>query len=316
MKPNDKNKVAQVLAGMLGVDKAESMSPDQAVNTGLRSIKNKRMTPELSSIIKKMLKLADEVGIKVDKSLVPHSLQEVAGDSPITGLGSNVEQRSTGVISFKNYIKKKPASQFDHIDDQEQTETGSKLHPEDDEEDDQMRRRKVEYKISEEKDHDEELDDEELEDIVDDVDDEEDILDAYDHDEIDIIDDETGEVVDDEPLDEAVLLEVLSRAERIRARLRLLRTQAKRNRKLKIALHKKSDNKTIKKRARRLAVALLKKRIMKKSPGQLTIAEKERVEAIIKKRKKTIDRLAMRLMSKIRKIEDQRLSHPKATKNE
>ena len=59
---------------------------------------------------------------------------------------------------------------------------------------------------------------------------------------------------------EEVINEVLSRMERIRAKTRFARTQAKRERRTKIALKSRSDNTTINKRARRLAINLMKQR--------------------------------------------------------
>jgi hypothetical protein len=47
IRSSDKIKVARVIADMLGVENAETMSPEQAISQGLRKIKNKRMTPEL-----------------------------------------------------------------------------------------------------------------------------------------------------------------------------------------------------------------------------------------------------------------------------
>ena len=42
--------------------------------------------------------------------------------------------------------------------------------------------------------------------------------------------------------------------------------------------------------------------------------EKERIERTIQKRKKVIDRMALKLAPRIRKIENDRLSHKKVTK--
>ena len=75
-----------------------------------------------------------------------------------------------------------------------------------------------------------------------------------------------------------------------------------------------SDSKTINSRARRLAISTIKKRLAKKPLDKLTVGEKERIERIIQKRKKVIDRLALRMAPKVRKIETDRLSHKKYTK--
>lgn len=385
IKSTDKIKVARVIADMLGVEKADKMSPEQAINVALRNVKNKRMTPELASVLRKMLSLANEVGIKVDNSLLPNTIKEGAIEAdtgsvlnggvditmPITSSGETKGMR------FKQYMKKKTAPQMDNYDEDQHTETGSSLD-DDKKDDDQLRRRKADYitteetsieedlasadykvsksgrkyrahhitfknsksgaKLADDPDNEDEdniviressdedefddrieddledIDDGDLDDMADEVDDEEDIIDVYDEDELSIVDAETGEIDDEEELDEQALCEVMSRVERMRAKFRMLKTKGKRMRKLQIALKKRSDTKTLVRRARKLAVQLLKKRILKKNPSNLTIAEKERVEKIIEKRKKFIDRLAMRLLPKVRKIENDRLTHQKVTK--
>lgn len=153
--------------------------------------------------------------------------------------------------------------------------------------------------------------DEELDKIVDNLSDDN-ILDAYEDEELSIVDDDTGEHVSD--LKEETLNEVLSRMERIKAKVRFARTQSKRERKLKIALKARSSSKVINKRARRLAIEAMKKRIAKRPLDTLSVAEKERIEAIVQRRKAVINRLAMKMVPKIRKIENDRLSHKVYTK--
>lgn len=396
IKTTDKTKVARVIADMLSVENADKLSPEQAINNGLRSIKNKRMTPELVSVLKKMLGLANEVGIKVDHALISSVMKEETlnetwvsqkshpdgpgkgqylGDlnndehkesikyhekaikskgtksekanhirtkmhhedalrswsrrnikegaievdsgsvmnggvdvvAPITSSGTSSEKR----LRFKDHVKKKTAVHMDNYEDDQYTKVGSSLDNDKLEDDDHLRRRKVAYKMDEETEIDD-ITDEDLDKLADEIEDEEDILDVYDEDELVIIDTETGEEEKVEELDEQALLEVLSRVERMRAKFRLIRTKSKRQRRLQIALKKRSDTKTLMRRARKLAIKLLKKRLLKKDPTKLTIAEKERVEKMIAGRKKAIDRLAMRLLSKVRKIENDRLSHNKS----
>lgn len=103
--------------------------------------------------------------------------------------------------------------------------------------------------------------------------------------------------------------EVMTRTQRLKARMRFLRTKSKRQRKLQIALRKRSDNATIARRARRLAIEQIKVRMMRKPISEMTVSEKERIERILAKRKPLIDRLALRLAPKIRRIETERLSH-------
>jgi len=248
--PADKIKVARIIASSLGVVDAEEKSgAETMVNTALRSIKNKRLTPEAWKIIANMLNMAKDAGIKYDEKIVATFVKE------------------------------------DTVEEELQT-------PEEDLEQS-------------------ELSDEEIEKMIGDLK-EDDYLEAYDDEEFGIVDEETGEYVDE--LKEDVILEVLSRAERIKAKTRFARTQAKRERRTRIALKSRSNSKTINKRARRMAINMMKTRLTKKAPGTLTTGEKERVERMIAKRKVAIDRIAMKMVPRVRKIENDRLVHKSYTK--
>ena len=165
---------------------------------------------------------------------------------------------------------------------------------------------------------DEEPSDEELDHYMNHISDDE-IMDLYDDEELAIVDDETGEELEadedeEKKLEESTLMEVLSRVERMKARARIRRTKAKRERATKIALKRYSDTKTINKRSRRLAIKLMKKRLTRgRDPSKLSVGEKERIERIIERRKSVIGRIAMRLAPRVRKVEKARLSHTKYT---
>lgn len=385
IRQSDKVKVARVIADMLGVEKAESMSPDAAVNAGLRAIKNKRMTPELSSVLRKMLTLATDVGIKVDHNMIPKTIKEAA-DEPSPEVNPKTNYNMAGdILRLKDYIRlMNPTSKVGHSiqpdkpgpeDEQlrrrkvayktEQVEMGEdlatadykvnpetgrkhragrinfansgmkdKLEPEDDtKQEETVTEAKATYcgrcgtthvppsqggtcpALKEEKDeHD--IDDDELDKMANEVDHEDDILHVYDDDELAIIDPETGEEVeeDEDDINEEALNEVLSRSERMRSRIRFMRTKSKRSRRLQLVLKRRSDSKTINKRSRRLAIKMIKERIVKKPLSQMTVSEKERVERMLEKRKALIDRLAMRLAPRVRRIESDRLTHKKTTK--
>ncbi len=106
------------------------------------------------------------------------------------------------------------------------------------------------------------------------------IIYAYDEDELGIIDDETGEELEadeeeEKKLEESTLMEVLSRIERMKAKARIRRTKAKRERATKIALKRYSNTATINKRARRLAIKLMKKRLTRgRDVSKLSVGEK------------------------------------------
>ena len=141
---------------------------------------------------------------------------------------------------------------------------------------------------------------------------------VYDDDEVVEIDDETGEEIeqdeDDIKIDEQ-LHEVLSRMQRIKAKQRLRRTSAKRKRSTKIALRKFSSSAIINKRARRAAIKALKNRLLRgRNPNKLSVGEKERVERIIASKKTLVNRIALKMVPRVRKIEKARMSHSKVTK--
>ena len=161
-----------------------------------------------------------------------------------------------------------------------------------------------------------EVPEDEITKMVDTLKDDDDYLDAYDDDELEIVDDETGEKVadvKDDSVNEEALMEVLSRVERIRAKIRFARHKAKRSRKLRIAMKRRSAVPVLNRRARKLAIKLVKQRLAKKPLNKLSVGEKERLERIIQKRKQLIGRVAMRLVPRIRKVESGRLSHKKVT---
>ena len=165
---------------------------------------------------------------------------------------------------------------------------------------------------------DEEISDEELDAMANEITDMEHIIDVYEDDELAIVDEDTGEELEESEeernMNEQALMEVLSRMERMKAKVRMRRTKAKRERATKIALKRYSGTATINKRSRRLAVKLMKKRLLRgRDPAKISVGEKERVERVIERRKKIIGRLAMRLAPRVRKIEKARMSHTKFT---
>lgn len=138
---------------------------------------------------------------------------------------------------------------------------------------------------------------EEIQKIVDTVDDLEDIADEYSEDEL---------ILDEEVIDES-----LSRAARLQKRISFNKTKAKRERAKSIALKKLSTQSGLEKKARRLAIKLLKEKIAKKPMSKLSVQEKERLEKIVSGSKDLIRRLSTKLATRIRKIEQSRVSRTK-----
>jgi phosphopantetheine adenylyltransferase len=161
----------------------------------------------------------------------------------------------------------------------------------------------------------EDFTDQEIDEMVNSVTDE-DIEDLYEEDELVLVYDDDGEEIP--PLQEESkydLMEVLSRSERMRGKIRLRKTSAKRGRSTKIALKRFSNPTTINKRARRLAIKLMKKRMLRgRDYSKISVGEKERIEKVMAKRKDVIGRIAQKLVSRVRKVEKSRMSHGKVTK--
>jgi hypothetical protein len=166
---------------------------------------------------------------------------------------------------------------------------------------------KVKIIVTEEKKQvdDDEFSDQELDAMIADLD-HEDILSTYDDEEFGIYDEKGNHL--EESIDESELNEVLSRSERLKARIRMAKNKNKLQAKLKIALKKHSSGATLNHRARKLAVKAMEKKLAKKPLDQLSSGEKERIERIIKRRKNVIDRMAMKLVPLVRQVEKERLS--------
>lgn len=87
----DKIKIARIIAGALGIDNPEKMSsPEQLINLGLRKLRTKRITPELSDVVNQMLKTADMLDVKYDKKLLPQAMQEEVSAERIAKLKDRV----------------------------------------------------------------------------------------------------------------------------------------------------------------------------------------------------------------------------------
>ena len=174
-------------------------------------------------------------------------------------------------------------------------------------------------KLIDDKEDQDEMSDKELDNMIDNLSFEDYINHAYEDDELAVIDQDTGERLDqDKNVDEQTteLNEVLSRMERVRARSRMAKTKTKRMAKEKIALKKRSSTEVINRRARRMAVKAMEKRLARNKPLEsLSVPEKERIERIIARRKAVISRLAMKIVPHVRAIEKDRLQHPQFTQS-
>ena len=152
----------------------------------------------------------------------------------------------------------------------------------------------------------EDLSDEEIDKMVDDLE-WEDISDLYDQEE----DDEE----EDEKVNEEVLDEKLSASSRIRKKMSMIRRKAKTTMARNIKLRRSAPNTVLQKRARVAARRALYKRFLRgRNKASLSASEKDQIEARVSRMKNIQANLAMKMMPKIRKLEQKRLASVRGKK--
>jgi hypothetical protein len=143
----------------------------------------------------------------------------------------------------------------------------------------------------------------------------EDIHLAYDDDELDAEEDDEHDLEDDEGIvnDDGEVQEVLSPAQRHKRRVLMRRIGKRLARIRKIRLKKRSSNEVLEKRARKVAIKLIKRKLIKDRPfSELSMADKARLEKYVQKKKSLVARLAKRMIPKMRKIENARIKGKRA----
>ena len=152
-----------------------------------------------------------------------------------------------------------------------------------------------------------------------------DYLDIYDDDELDFseFDDvdpseiETGDSAELKECEDIIassynakeLTEILTRMGHLKLKIAMRRNKAKIAQKRKIALRRHSTTEVLKKRARRMAILMLKQKYAHKAIADMSIADKERVEKILKNKKALVDRLTMKMIPVVKKIEQNRFKN-------
>ena len=228
---------------------------------------------------------------------------------------------ATDIENYANTGHTDPDTKTHGADQPEYTHVGSGLTTNGDDTLSRMKAKKLrnesidEEKIPEKDDDLENMSDDELDKMINKHLDDDDFLDAYDEDELHVIDSETGEPVEKHKgIKEDTLNEVLSKLERIKARLRFHRNQPKIQRARQLALKRSSGSKQINHRARHMAVNVLRKKLLRgQNPASVSTSERERIDRRIEKSKRIIDRMSMKLVSKVRANEKHRLSHKNFT---
>ena len=314
-KQEDKIKVARIIGMALGYMEAEDkMNPTSIINTALRLSRNKPLNPEAKKIMVRMLQSARDAGIPFDEKLVP-AIQGEKKVEEATTKALPAYQTAKGIQpddDHEEHLLGKPEDEGPAVDKDDAKSSNLMLSPR--MQPDFVRRMKIMYKRADEAEETEdEISDEELDKLAAEVEDDHFIEHSYDDEEFEVVpEDENDKEEVTEDYDFAELTEVLSRMERMRARIRFAQTKSKRERAMKISLKKRSSSEVIAKRARKAAVKALELRLARKPLNTLSVSEKERIEARVAKMKNTVTKLATRMIPRIRKIEKDRLASRQA----
>lgn len=291
VKQQDKLKAARIIGMSLGYADAETKNdPTMIVNMALRGIRNKVLNPESKAIIGRMLDLAKQMEITYDDKLL--GLKEEKKDDEV------VEKVPLDIKDVQAHTLMSGKGPLGAPSGESEYKRLRKIHL------------RAHESVEEDDEEDEDFDEDELANSLSD----DDIIEhGYDDDELHVVDDETGEPIE-ESFNLESLNEVLSRIERMRAKVRLAKTAAKRERAAVIALKRHSSTKTFAKRARRVAVKALEMKLAKKPLSKLSVGEKERLEARIARMGPTITRIAVKMLPRVRKVEAERLAHKSTAK--
>jgi hypothetical protein len=319
----DQLRISVIISEALGSPQT-TKSPTENINAALTASKAKYGQSDYADAVRNMLKTVSSVGINYDKKLAPKD-KAVYTMLPLGKSDNDADDKAGGISDNDSDDIQSTESDFDttkHDVNGAHTRIGNGIEGSPNK--DHLRRMKIKYAMHEGAEHSDScacckskecgccdsLSDKEIDDIVKPVDTLEDIIDAYDDDEIHMVDEEGKHV---KPIAEDVegINEVLGRLARIKAGIRFAQTSSKRERRIKIVLHTRSTPSRINHRARVMAIKLFKARIMKKPLANLSIPEKERLEQILARPAvvRNLSRIALKLAPKIRAIENNRL-HP------
>ena len=142
-----------------------------------------------------------------------------------------------------------------------------------------------------------------------------DLVDLYDDDELEYVDapeKEEGEEDEDESED---MQEAITPAGRLKKKFAAMRTKTRRNMARNLALKRVSTPDRIKSRSIRAARRMVYKRLLRnRDISTVSAAEKTRLEAQVKRMAPMVARLSVRIMPKVRKLEQSRIQHGRARK--
>ena len=142
----------------------------------------------------------------------------------------------------------------------------------------------------------------------------EDLVDLYDDDELEYVDAPELEKEDEED-DKEDMQEAITPAGRLKKKFAAMRTKTRRNMARNLALKRVSTPDRIKSRSIRAARRMVYKRLLRnRDISTVSAAEKTRLEAQVKRMAPMVARLSVRIMPKVRKLEQSRIIHARSRK--
>lgn len=141
----------------------------------------------------------------------------------------------------------------------------------------------------------------------------EDLVDLYDDDELEYVED--GEEEDEDEDEGEDMQEAITPAGRLKKKFAAMRTKTRRNMARNLSLKRVSTPERIKSRSIRAARRMVYKRLLRnRDISTVSAAEKTRLEAQVKRMAPMVARLSVRIMPKVRKLEQSRIKNARARK--
>ena len=104
----------------------------------------------------------------------------------------------------------------------------------------------------------------------------------------------------------AELMEALTRQARINRSKKMRQIMPKIKLGRERSENRHADMRVLRRRARKMAIGMLKQKFAHKAVSNMSMADKERVEKILQSKKRLVDRLTMKMIPVVRKIEQER----------
>lgn len=143
----------------------------------------------------------------------------------------------------------------------------------------------------------------------------EDLVDLYDDDELEYVEDGEEEDEEEDEDEKEDMQEAITPAGRLKKKFNAMRTKTRRNMARNLALKRVSTPERVKARSIRAARRMVYKRLLRnRDISTVSAAEKTRLEAQVKRMAPMVARLSIRIMPKVRKLEQSRIQHARTRK--